>query len=245
MTFRIRGRYPATASLCKTWATNVGFAAPVSGPTSPESLATPLSLSLTPASIADTRALLSLDEEGWPQREQRLALRGLRGRARRPGAPAPWTSPPRRRTRSWRDAGKIESPPKHLSALQSGSADQCRGDGLTVPAALQKQGDGTDRHVLSAVGEAPGPAGGELQVARALGRETCSGVIGGIRLTAARCAPTVISPLCLLCAGFGLEPRGVGDCDGVSAATWGVIRPPRRSRCRRAGSFVCGRPTCR
>ena len=86
MTFRIRGRYPATASLCKTWTTNVGFAAPVSGPTSPESLATPLSLSLTPASIADTRALLSLDEERWPQREQRLALRRLRGRARRPGA---------------------------------------------------------------------------------------------------------------------------------------------------------------
>jgi hypothetical protein len=75
MTFRIRGRYPATASLCKTWATNVAFAAPVSGPTSPESHATPLSLSLTPASIADTRALLSLDEKRWPQREQRLAMR--------------------------------------------------------------------------------------------------------------------------------------------------------------------------
>ena len=50
--------------------------------------------------------------------------------------------------RSWRDAGKVRSEPKHPSAHQSGSADPCRGDGLTVPAAAQKQGGWTDLQLL-------------------------------------------------------------------------------------------------
>jgi hypothetical protein len=50
--------------------------------------------------------------------------------------------------RCWRVAGEVRSEPKHLSAHQSGSGDQCRGDGLTVPAAAQEQGDWTHLQLL-------------------------------------------------------------------------------------------------
>ena len=52
------------------------------------------------------------------------------------------------KTRWWRDAGKVRSEPKHPSAHQSGSADPCRGDSLTVPAAAQKHGGWTDLQLL-------------------------------------------------------------------------------------------------
>jgi hypothetical protein len=131
----------------------------------------------------------------WPR-----DLRGAKAGPRTSGAPRGWAyTPPtksgcfgptvrrpagrlHRGPRCWRAAGKIESAPKHLSALQSGSADQCRREALTVPAARQKQGDGTDLHVLWAVGEAAGTAGGEEEGRRSLGGRhlhSCGRVLSG------------------------------------------------------------------
>jgi len=63
----------------------------------------------------------------------------------------------------WRDAGKLRSEPKDLSAHESEAADRFRVDDLRVPAVAEKQGALPDRSVLWAAGRAARPAGGDEQ----------------------------------------------------------------------------------